>query len=184
VVICLNVLDHVQAPRLVLKEMRRILKEDGELFLSLSLEDQDDQCHPHGFNLAGITELLRGSGFRIVKAQVTAEYQSSHRPFHFSSVCQPTSCPDDDPSPDDSASPGKGQATMHMHELETKVVACEAENLELRDLVRRYESGRLFRLTAKVANLSGGWRNRFSHLRDRISDLRDRGNRDLPKRGS
>jgi SAM-dependent methyltransferase len=167
VVICHNVLDHVQAPRQVLKEIRRILKADGELYLSLNLEDQDEACHSHGFNLASITQLIQECGFQITKAQVTSQFYAVDRPFHFSSVSQPSDAaqrwqPGDD-GQHPSALAAAATTTPYAQQLEARIAACEAELVDLHELVQRYESGRFMRLMAGL-----------SHLRLQVQDWLDR----------
>lgn|GEM_PF-2909305 len=83
VLISTNSLDHSQNPALVLKEMNRILKKKGILFLTvncygpitriirrieekiLSRIGKADQCHPHTFSSKDLIKQLRNSDFAI-----------------------------------------------------------------------------------------------------------------------
>lgn len=57
VIFCSNVLNHTQYPEMCLKEIRRILKEDGILFFDIHF-DYQTVLHPHVFNRDSIKELL------------------------------------------------------------------------------------------------------------------------------
>lgn len=57
VVFCSNVLNHVQYPEMCLKEIRRIMKNDGILYFDTHF-DYQSVLHPHVFTREGIRELL------------------------------------------------------------------------------------------------------------------------------
>ena len=57
VVFCSNVLNHVQYPEMVLKEIRRIMKPDAILYFDIHFDFQT-VLHPHVFNRDSIKELL------------------------------------------------------------------------------------------------------------------------------
>ncbi len=157
VVICLNVLDHVQLPTQVLEEIRRILKDDGELFLSLDLEGQDEQCHPHGLDLARITGLLAAIGFQIDKAQTTSAMPDPERAVHFSGVCKPTSPVQRTGEGLLALDPAGADIydipDLRLREAQMALQEAEAQLTTLHDLVRRYEEGRFMRFMATFARL-------------------------------
>lgn len=157
VVICLNVLDHVQSPARIIEEIRRILKDDGELFLSLDLEGKDDQCHPHGFDLEGITRLLTTTGFHIHKAQTTSVLHDPRRAVHFSSMSKLTPAEQrpgqEFPTRDQSGVNDRGITAIRLQQAEIALRAAEAQLTELGDLVQRYEQGRFMRFMAAVSRL-------------------------------
>lgn len=57
VVFCSNVLNHVQYPEMCLKEIRRIMKNDGILYFDTHF-DYQSVLHPHLFTRKSICELL------------------------------------------------------------------------------------------------------------------------------
>lgn len=63
VVCCTNVLDHIKIPRKGLREMRRVLKEDGISILSIDAFIKKPEirtaAHPHSFNEDDINNLLK-----------------------------------------------------------------------------------------------------------------------------
>ncbi len=66
---CTNVLDHVQNPGETLREIRRVLREGGELLLTVDVfGDRRSRigAHPHTFVPRDVRELLEGNGFRPV----------------------------------------------------------------------------------------------------------------------
>jgi glycosyltransferase involved in cell wall biosynthesis len=157
VVICLNVLDHVQSPAAVLMEIRRILKEDGELFVSLDLEGQDEQCHPQSLDLEGVARLLTNTGFRIVKAHITATLGDPGHAIHFSSLCRPASPADrasqELPDLDQALTKDYGGLAVRLQQAEIARGEAEAESAALRELLQRYEQGRFIRFMAAAARL-------------------------------
>ena len=167
--VCLNVLDHVQSPTAVLQEIRRILRDDGELFLSLDLEGQDEYCHPHGFNLQQITHLLTVTGFRPIKAQTSSTVTDTGRSTHFSSVCKlvpPAEGAGEGLSDPDQAN-GKDVENLaaSLHQAEIVRAETEIELGALRDLVQRYEQGRFVRFMAAVSRLRGRLRAAINRIR-------------------
>ncbi len=80
-----NVLDHVQSPIIVLKECRRVLDNQGLLYLAMNLRTRwgallhsvlsrlrIDQGHPHSFTQGTITRVLADCHFGICKELVTS----------------------------------------------------------------------------------------------------------------
>jgi SAM-dependent methyltransferase len=78
-----NVIDHTRKPGLVLKEIRRVLKEDGILYLSVNVHTSYgaslheilniiniDVKHPHTYTLDKIRDLLASEGFKIIYEEV------------------------------------------------------------------------------------------------------------------
>lgn len=76
VVLCLNVLDHVDNPRQVLKEMHRCLKDGGSILLWLQtystlrairrVLDVFDLPHPHHFGDENVRRMMEETGVRTV----------------------------------------------------------------------------------------------------------------------
>jgi len=85
-VVCYNVLDHVQNPREVLMEIHRVLLPDGQLVLGIDTfsilgrlksqyytrllyrETWLVKCHPHSFTKLKLIRLLQESGYQIIFA--------------------------------------------------------------------------------------------------------------------
>ena len=76
IVLCLNVLDHVQSPILTLKEIKRVLKEESVLVLWLQtytsskiirrgLLNLIDRPHPHHFTDGEVSFMLQKIGYSI-----------------------------------------------------------------------------------------------------------------------
>lgn len=57
-VICRNALDHMPSPRLALKEMRRILRADGRLFVSVDTGGEPTPDEPSVFSIESLCALL------------------------------------------------------------------------------------------------------------------------------
>ena len=57
-----NCLDHVQDPARVSREMARVLRPGGLLWLLVDVMEQADELHPHPMSASGAAELLRGAG--------------------------------------------------------------------------------------------------------------------------
>ncbi|MCC7389589.1 MAG: methyltransferase domain-containing protein [Phycisphaerales bacterium] len=57
-----NCLDHVQDPAQVAREMARILRPSGLLWLLVDVMDQADELHPHPMSEGAATGLLRAAG--------------------------------------------------------------------------------------------------------------------------
>ncbi len=81
IVICYNVLDHVRRPQCVLKEIRRILRPEGTLYLNCHVISRLlipcrsalrhlDAAHPHHFSAAQLRRLVRDGGFAIGREKV------------------------------------------------------------------------------------------------------------------
>lgn len=70
-VIIENALDHVSDPALVLLEIRRLLREEGLLWLLVDLSNYSDHMHPHPFNEQRARELLAAAGFEVVTDRVS-----------------------------------------------------------------------------------------------------------------
>jgi SAM-dependent methyltransferase len=66
-----NALDHVSDPAAVLKEIYRLLRPDGLLWLLVDLSDYSDPMHPHPFNEARIRSLLADGGFEVATDRVS-----------------------------------------------------------------------------------------------------------------
>ncbi len=72
-VILSNMLDHVYEPVMVLQEARRVLQDDGVLFVGVNVFPAelcrqrravtDDPCHPYVFSQGDVLQLLRWCGF-------------------------------------------------------------------------------------------------------------------------
>jgi glycosyltransferase involved in cell wall biosynthesis/SAM-dependent methyltransferase len=159
VVVCLNFLEYVRSPAAVLREIRRILKQEGELFLSLDLECQDEQCPPQRLDLEGVARLLQEAGFRILKAHTSSALQDPGHAMHFSSVCKLASPVESDGERrfdlDRSAQKGFDGLAVGLYQTEMVLAETETELSALRDLVQRYEQGRFMRLMATVSRLRG-----------------------------
>lgn len=68
VVFCSNVLDHTDNPSEVISEIARVLKNDGNFILTVSIFDQSlkrDWAHPHTFTEEDVLSLISGN-FQIV----------------------------------------------------------------------------------------------------------------------
>ncbi|MDU3396794.1 MAG: class I SAM-dependent methyltransferase [Clostridiales bacterium] len=66
-VICLELLEHVANPEIVLKEIGRVLKTEGKLFLSVPLgRDCDCRTHVRFFDENLLYSLVLDSGFEVV----------------------------------------------------------------------------------------------------------------------
>jgi len=78
IVMCFNTLDHVYDPRKVISETHRVLKEGGELLLSVHvfrsivkflspIVAQLDRVHPHHLTFLETVKMLQKQGFMITK---------------------------------------------------------------------------------------------------------------------
>jgi SAM-dependent methyltransferase len=70
-VIIENALDHVSDPGAVLAEIRRLLRDDGLLWLLVDLSNYSDHMHPHPFNEERVRSLLAQAGFEPVRDRVS-----------------------------------------------------------------------------------------------------------------
>jgi len=88
-IICDNVFDHCDDPDRVLREMRRVLKKGGGVYLRLVtyhpwgklirilLEKfQIDKGHPHTFTKSSLSAALHHNGFHIVKIKSRGYFKS------------------------------------------------------------------------------------------------------------
>jgi len=66
-----NCLDHVDQPREVVKEIWRLLKPGGALWLLVDLMTYSDHMHPNPFSEATLRALLTSEGFAVVKDRVS-----------------------------------------------------------------------------------------------------------------
>lgn len=66
-----NCLDHVDNPRSVLREIKRLLKPGGFLWLLVDLMDYKDHMHPNPFNEARLREMLAGEGFTVARDRIS-----------------------------------------------------------------------------------------------------------------
>ncbi|HEX2229239.1 MAG TPA: methyltransferase domain-containing protein [Candidatus Binatia bacterium] len=67
-VICRNALDHMHCPAGALKEMRRILTNDGALFLSVDLGGEPTPDEPTVFSAESLEALLLQEHFEIISS--------------------------------------------------------------------------------------------------------------------
>lgn len=83
VVICNNVLDHVQKPPQVIAEMQRVLESDGLLLLRVNVFpipqpirkvlNQVDKPHPHHFHPKDVVQLVEDEGMKIDDSQIHSQ---------------------------------------------------------------------------------------------------------------
>jgi len=66
-----NCLDHVDNPRAVVREIKRLLKPGGHMWLLVDLMDYRDHMHPNPFSEAKLRELLSSEGFGVVRDRVS-----------------------------------------------------------------------------------------------------------------
>ncbi len=69
-VICENCLDHVRSPEAVVREMRRLLREGGLVWVLVDMMDEGDELHPHPFDEARVRALFAAGGFEVQWAAV------------------------------------------------------------------------------------------------------------------
>ena len=90
VVIIDNVLDHVSEPFTVLKEIRRVLANDGVLYIELNIHTfwgyllhtllaklKIDKGHPYSFTSSKIRQCLNEYGFGVMKEFINDYYEAS-----------------------------------------------------------------------------------------------------------
>lgn len=70
-VIIENALDHVSDPAAVLREISRLLRPGGLLWLLVDLSNHRDHMHPHCFDAAAVRALLGATGFVVVQDRVS-----------------------------------------------------------------------------------------------------------------
>jgi ubiquinone/menaquinone biosynthesis C-methylase UbiE len=84
-----NVIDHTYAPERILREIRRVLSQEGRLYLSVNVHThwgamlhtglaalQIDRGHPFTFTSPSLRALLKANQFEVVLEQV-GDYQSA-----------------------------------------------------------------------------------------------------------
>ena len=97
-IFCVNVLDHVKNPGRVIKECKRVLKENGELCVSvhvvypylspfLNLIKYFDKNHPHHFLENQFYNLLK-KDFKNVEKKFSCKMSYDHKDFNFRSILQ------------------------------------------------------------------------------------------------
>ena len=79
-VLCRNALDHMQDPAKALRQMWRILKADGRLFLSVDIGGFPTPDEPTVFSVESLLALLRQERFEIVKHTSDEVPHSGWRP--------------------------------------------------------------------------------------------------------
>lgn len=65
-VVCENALDHVASPALLLESARRLLTENGQLWLRVDLTGKTDEMHPHAFDRPALDSLLASAGLESI----------------------------------------------------------------------------------------------------------------------
>jgi len=65
-----NALDHVSDPLATAREMRRLLKDDGYVWLLVDLMTYKDEMHPHPFSEDSLRAMLREAGLTPVRDRV------------------------------------------------------------------------------------------------------------------
>ena len=86
-----NVIDHTYAPRAILEEIRRVLRPDGRLYLSVNVHTawgawlhgvlaalRIDKGHPYTFTSRTLRELIAAHAFAVVSEQVD-DYEHAKR---------------------------------------------------------------------------------------------------------
>lgn len=66
-----NCLDHVDQPRAVVREIKRLLKPGGLMWLLVDLMDYRDHMHPNPFNEARLRDMLATEGFSVVRDRIS-----------------------------------------------------------------------------------------------------------------
>jgi ubiquinone/menaquinone biosynthesis C-methylase UbiE len=79
-VICRNALDHMHNPARALQEMRRILNNDGALFLSVDVGGEPTPDEPTVFSADSLEALLLQEQFEIISSAGDKEPHSAWRP--------------------------------------------------------------------------------------------------------
>ena len=72
VIVIENALDHVSSPLETAKEMRRLLKDDGYVWLLVDLMTYSDEMHPNPFSEDTLRAMLREAGLTPVRDRVRA----------------------------------------------------------------------------------------------------------------
>ena len=95
-IFCVNVLDHVNNPKKVIKECERVLKKNGQLCVSVhvifpylkpikNLIKYFDKNHPHHFLESEFYNLLK-KNFKIVEKKYSSKIIDDHRNFTFKGI--------------------------------------------------------------------------------------------------
>ena len=95
-IFCVNVLDHVKDPQKVIKECRRVLKKDGEFYVSVhvifpylrlikGLIKYFDKNHPHHFLESEFYNLLK-KDFKKVDRKYSCKMIEDHKDFNFRNI--------------------------------------------------------------------------------------------------
>jgi SAM-dependent methyltransferase len=71
IVVIENCLDHVDDPRRVVKEIWRLLRPGGHLWLLVDLMSYSDHLHPNPFSEITLRALLTSEGYMVVKDRVS-----------------------------------------------------------------------------------------------------------------
>lgn len=90
IVICWNVLDHVRDIYISLKKIYNLLKDDGELWFMINLEDRsksakvikgnENAAHPWKVNLRSISILMSKNGLFWKEKMLMKDYLNNRRP--------------------------------------------------------------------------------------------------------
>ena len=71
IVVIENCLDHVDEPRAVVKEIWRLLKPGGMMWLLVDLMNYSDHMHPNPFSEVTLRALLASEGYGVVKDRIS-----------------------------------------------------------------------------------------------------------------
>ncbi len=97
IVLLANVIDHVQSPKKVLSETRRVLKDDGIIYLEINTMTAGFKAiakayswivkmfgkifninHPYMFTISGMKRLLEKSNFEIIKEEIGIDFYEGY----------------------------------------------------------------------------------------------------------